>query len=200
VPATGKQSYDPGAVNTRWYIFIGGASGPWRITGISSVIGESLPDASYLDVRTGSIVTLPSGAVWVLKGATSHERYVTREEKQRLASVQPPLGRAEATLAALIPVKKSDEWWQLPQDERRAIFELRSRHIETGLQYLPAVARRLHHSYDLGEPFDFLTWFEYAPAHAEAFDELVSRLRETEEWQYVIREVDIRVQRTEQPA
>src|SRR5438105_13812023 len=198
--ATDKQSYDPGAVNTRGYIFIGGRSGPWRITGISSVIGESLPDANYLDVRTGSIVTLPSGTVWALKGATSHERYVTREEKQRLASVQPPLGRAEATLAALIPIKKSDEWWQLPQDERRAIFELRSRHIETGLQYLPAVARRLHHSYDLGEPFDFLTCFEYAPEHAGELVELVSRLRVTEERRYLIREVDIRVQRIERPA
>jgi len=200
VTAIGRHGYDLAAVKTRWYVFIGGGSGPWRITRTSSVIGESLPDANYLEVRTGNVVTSPSGAVWVLKGATSHERYVTREEKQRLASVQPSLGRAEATLAALIPVKKSDEWWQLPQDERRAIFESRSRHIETGLQYLPAIARRLHHSYDLGEPFDFLTWFEYAPEHAEAFEELVSRLRETEEWRYVIREVDVRLQRTEQPA
>ncbi len=51
------------------------------------------------------------------------------------------------------------------------------------------VARRLHHG--LGEPFDFLTWFEYAPAYAEAFEELVGKLRETEEWTYVEREVDI---------
>ena len=188
------------AVNTRCYTFIGGGSGPWRITCISSVIGESVPDASHLDVRSGNILALPLEAVWALRGATSHERYVTREEKQLLASVQPPLGRTEATLAALIPVKKSDEWWQLPQDERRAIFELRSRHIQTGLKYLPAVARRLHHSYDLGEAFDFLTWFEYAPEHEEAFDELVVKLRETEEWQYVIREVDIRAQRTDRPA
>jgi len=48
----------------------------------------------------------------------------------------------------------------LTQDERREIFEERSRHIATGLEYLPAVARRLHHSRDLGGPFDFLTWFE----------------------------------------
>src|SRR2546428_7160638 len=32
--------------------------------------------------------------------------------------------------------------------------------------YLPAIARRLYHCRDLGEPFDFLTWFEYAPADA----------------------------------
>jgi len=45
------------------------------------------------------------------------------------------------------------------------------------------------------EPFDFLTWFEYAPQDAGAFDELVGRLRATEEWAYVDREVDIRLTR-----
>jgi len=63
------------------------------------------------------------------------------------------------------------------------------------LRYLPAVARRLHHSRDLGEPFDFLTWFEYAPEHSAAFEELVVRLRASEEWKYVDREVDIRLVR-----
>jgi hypothetical protein len=83
----------------------------------------------------------------------------------------------------------------LPQDERRAIFEEQSHHIQTGLHYLPAVARRLHHSHDLGEPFDFLTWFEYAPQDAEAFEELTRTLRATEEWAYVEREFDIRLTR-----
>lgn len=57
------------------------------------------------------------------------------------------------------------------------------------------MARRLHHSRDLGEPFDFLTWFEYAPQHTAAFEELVSELRATEEWKFVEREVDIRLVR-----
>ena len=48
---------------------------------------------------------------------------------------------------------------------------------------------------DLGEPFDFLTWFEYAPAHADTFEELVGRLRETEEWSYVEHEVAVRLAR-----
>ena len=55
------------------------------------------------------------------------------------------------------------------------------------------IARRLHHGRDLGEPFDFLTWFEFAPEHASAFEELVDRLRETEEWAYAEREIDIRL-------
>jgi hypothetical protein len=63
------------------------------------------------------------------------------------------------------------------------------------MEYLPAVARRLHHSRELGEPFDFLTWFEYAPEYAAAFEDLVRRLRSTAEWRYVEREADIRLSR-----
>jgi len=95
----------------------------------------------------------------------------------------------------LILIAKSASWWDLAQDERRGIFETQSHHIRTGLRYLPAVAQRLYHSRDLGESFDFLTWFEFAPSAERAFDELVSNLRETEEWEFVEREVDIRLRR-----
>jgi len=37
------------------------------------------------------------------------------------------------------------------------------------------------------------TWFEYAPADAEAFEELEGILRRTEEWAFVKREIDIRL-------
>src|SRR2546427_8424 len=77
--------------------------------------------------------------------------------------------------------------------EDGAILEERSHHISAGIEYLPAVARRLHHGRDLGEPFDFLTWFEFAPSDATAFEDLVQRLRAMEEWSYVDREVDIRL-------
>ena len=58
------------------------------------------------------------------------------------------------------------------------------------------LARRLYHSRDLNEPFDFLTWFEYVPEHADAFEAMVGRLRSTPEWRYVEREVDVRLSRT----
>jgi len=126
---------------------------------------------------------------------SSIRRYVNSREQVGLRERSPSLGRREATSAALIPIRKSEDWWMLPQDVRRAIFEERSRHIATGLEYVPAVARRLHHGRDLAEPFDFLTWFEYAPRDANAFEELIGRLRETEEWTYVVREVDLRLER-----
>jgi chlorite dismutase len=137
----------------------------------------------------------PSNATWALLGVVGHERYVEGSEHEELAARSPNLGRPEATRAALIPIRKSEEWWALPQNERRPIFEKRSQHIATGLKYLPAVARRLHHSRDLGEPFDFLTWFEFAPADEAGFDKLVYILRATVEWGFVEREVDIRLDR-----
>jgi chlorite dismutase len=174
--------------------FQAGDIGTWRIERIDPVIGDGLPPAKHLAVFEGT-ETPHSSARWTLRGFTSNERYVERHERVALTAVQQPLGRPAATCAALIPIRKSDAWWELTQDERREVLEMQSQHIKVGLEYLPAVARRLHHSRDLGEPFDFLTWFEYAPADAGAFDELVLRLRETDEWSFVDREVDIRLAR-----
>ena len=175
--------------------FAAGASGPWRIESIEAVSGEPLPSAARLAVLEGAAASASDGAAWVLRGVTSNERYLTRQEHDELVARQQPLGRAESTRAALIPIKKSAAWWELAQDERRRIFEDTSHHVASGLEYLPAVARRLHHGRDLGEPFDFLTWFEFAPEDAAGFEELVQRLRATEEWRYVEREVDLRLAR-----
>jgi hypothetical protein len=176
--------------------FVAGATGAWRVQRATAVRGEGLAPAAALDRLEGpEPAAAPDGAAWVLHGVRSNERYVERAEKQRLGAVQEGLGRPDSTVAALIPIRKSDAWWDLAQDERRALFEDRSRHIAIGSAYLPAVARRLYHSRDLGGPFDFLTWFELAPSAAAAFDELLGRLRETEEWGYVDREVEIRLSR-----
>lgn len=180
---------------SRLFTFIGGNDGPWRITSTRAIAGDPLPPALRVRVSAGD--ESASGSAWALRGLTSNERYVTRLEKTGLVAAQPPVGRPDATCAALVPISKDDSWWNLTQDERRHIFEESSGHIRIGMDYLPAVARRLHHCRDLGrtEPYDFLTWFEFAPADTPAFDELLTRLRATPEWRYVSREVEIRLQR-----
>jgi len=169
--------------------------GRWQIDRIDAIAGDGLTIADRLDVLEGVGVPIRSATVWTLRGTTSNTRYTTRAEVSSLEAKQRGLARPEATQAALIPIRKTDAWWALAQDERRAILEEQSRHIGIGLDYLPAIARRLHHSRELGEPFDFLTWFEFAPEHSGTFDELVRRLRATVEWRYVDREVDIRLRR-----
>lgn len=181
----------------RLFNFVGGDSGSWLVDRIQPVVGEPLAAVPRLSVVPGSMPVLSHNAAWALRGITSNDRYVMREEKISLVATQQGLGRVGSTRAALIPIRKKAGWWALTQDERRDIFEAQSHHIGIGLKYLPAIARRLHHCRDLGPeaPFDFLTWFEYAPADAAAFEELVLALRESAEWQYVDREVDIRLTR-----
>lgn len=173
--------------------FLGGATGPWRVTGMTAVRGAGLTLVEGLTV----LEEPPRPAApytWRLRGLGSNHRYATRAELDTLGTVQAGLGRVEATCAALIPIRKSDAWWRMAQDERLALFGVRSSHTRIGMDYLPGVARRLLHCRDIGEPFDFLTWFEFAPAEAPAFDELLRRLRAIEEWSFVEREVEVRLQ------
>jgi len=177
------------------YSFIGGNNGKWLVTSNTAIVGTPLADVKNIEV-----INLPSSCInehgtWILQGFTSNVRYADRNEITKLRAKQEALNRPNSICAALIPIKKTAEWWNLSQDERRAIFEEQSHHTEIGLRFLPQIARQLHHSRDLGEPFDFLTWFEFSPDYISDFDKLLSNLRATKEWDYVEREIDIRLQK-----
>jgi hypothetical protein len=184
-------------MNTRLFSFVGGHSGSWRVVSTETCTGQPLLEVKRLDIILGQATQQPTDTGWLLRGITSNERYVIREEKQQLTAKQEGLGRPEASCAALIPIRKNALWWTLTQDERRGILEEQSKHIKIGLGYLPSIARRLHHCRDISEnePFDFLTWFEFAPIHESEFNALVSELRSSEEWKFVEREIDIRLKR-----
>ena len=174
--------------------FSGDTTGEWKVTSMETLKGSKIESVSHLTKSAGNLVESNIG-IWTLKGIVSNLRYTEKEEKDKLVAVQEDLGRPNATLAAFIPIRKSEQWWNLAQDERRKIMENKSQHTQTGMKYLPAIARKLFHSRDIGEPFDFLTWFEYAPDDASAFEELLFALRSTEEWTYVDREIDIRLEK-----
>ncbi|MDX2271716.1 MAG: chlorite dismutase family protein [Cyanobacteriota bacterium] len=177
------------------YSFVGGSKQGWQVTDIRSLAGEGLTWVDRVEVVNDDITQLPHEQGWILQGFSSNIRYAIRQEVDLLRAVQPSLNRSEAICAVLIPIKKSAAWWEMPQDERRAIFEEQSHHTAVGLDYLPAIARRLLHCRDLEQPFDFLTWFEFAPQHTSAFDDLLVRMRASQEWHYVEREVEVRLRR-----
>lgn len=183
------------ATSQRLFSFVAAERGLWQVQRHINRTGVPLPLAARLSVLPGADTDAQSMPVWQLQGVTSNERYVTRNEKTALAAQQADLGRPAATCAALIALRKNVAWWALTQDERRAIIEAQSNHIAIGMRYLPAIARRLYHCRDLAteQPFDFVTWFEFAPADSAAFDELLAQLRGSVEWQFVDREVDIRL-------
>lgn len=175
--------------------FLASDAGTWRVVSQTAVSGPALEPARHIDIVTANEAAAHAQPVWRLDGIISNVRYAIRNEVMALKANSEPLNRPGARHAALIPIKKSAAWWALAQDERRAIFEETSHHTALGLKYLPAVARQLYHCRDINQPFDFLTWFEYAPEHANDFEELVRSLRATLEWTYVEREIDIRLER-----
>ena len=183
--------------NPRLFSFVGGRAGPWKFVESRVITGDAQPDVERLEIIAEHVAPTAAGAAWVLHGVTSNERYVTRPEKEQLLAKQEGLGRPEADCAVLIPIRKNANWWAMSQDERRKIFEEQSHHTQIGLDYLPAIARRLHHCRDLAapEPFDFLTWFEFARKDTAEFDKLLARLRASEEWKYIEREVEFRFAR-----
>lgn len=123
--------------------FTAGDSGQWRIERIAAVRGDSLRAAPRLTVTNDPTAQSSGNTAWQLRGTTGHLRYTGQHEAATLSAVQEGLGRPRASRAALIPIRKSEAWWDLAQDQRRAIFEETSRHITIGLDYLPAIARRL---------------------------------------------------------
>ena len=198
IPRAEEAKPKSNTMNPRLFSFVGGDTGAWTVVKNAAVIGEPLAEVKRVEIVNAAVGALPEDAQWILRGVTSNERYATRAEKDQLVAKQVAIGRPEATHAALIPIRKNAKWWAMTQDERSAIFEDRSHHVQTGLKYLPAVARRLHHCRDLGEsePFDFLTLFDYAPADAPAFEDMVAEMRATEEWKFVEREIDLRLVRS----
>lgn len=186
--------------NPRATTFVGGKTGQWSVTSQRTLLGEPIAAVSRVAMMSGSGPVVPGDAAWVLRGVATNDRYTTRSEKMELGERQAPIGRPEATSAALILLRKNTDWWAMTQDERRSILEEQSHHIAIGLRYLPAVARRLLHCRDLGtaEPFDFLGFLDYAPTDETAFDEMLGQLRSTREWSFMEREIDIRLSTADQ--
>lgn len=100
-------SHEGGEMDTRLFAFVGGDSGLWRIVGTETIVGKSLPEAKRLNVISASELQPETNAPWVLRGITSNERYVMREEKNEIVVKQQGLARPEATCAALIPIRKT---------------------------------------------------------------------------------------------
>jgi hypothetical protein len=167
----------------------------YRIDSVNTVSGAPLrgltPGAEIS--RLESTVELPAGDGDLI-GVTQHLVYMRSSERAELVTTSPPGADA---LCVLIPISKSEAWWQLALDERDALFRGAARpgHVELGRPYAPTIVRKLYHSRPLpGAGFDFVTYFEFAPSERGHFESLLGALRDPErnpEWRYVERETEI---------
>jgi hypothetical protein len=157
------------------------------------LIGQPLEPAPFFEIRNEYLMRVPVDFRWLLRGVTSHQRFANTSKESCQMLPLPQLGRLGATCAAFIPLKKKQAWWELSEQEKLEIYSGDPLKTASSLRNFQGIANQLHHSRDLGEPFDFLAWFEYKPEEAGAFEEMVACLRASEEWRYVEREVDVRL-------
>jgi hypothetical protein len=136
----------------------------------------------------------------IFRGVTHHLHYTSASQSQELkARSRPEFEPTSETRAVLIPIGKSPDWWQLPQDRREAHFQARTAqpgHTAIGIRYVDRVFRKLYHSRYLNPsaPYDFLTYFEFNRAYQNDFKRLLGELRDTApnpEWTYVTLEYEI---------
>ncbi len=193
-PATA--AFDPGA---------GAYMNRYEVKRLITVAGgprlDLKPGTGYTRVETPT--PWSAAATHAYHGVTEHLHYTTTAQARLLErDAVAELAPSERTVAVLIPIKKTDGWWSLAQDERNAYFQ-RSHalegHTEIGLRLTNKVYRRLYHCRSLGEPFDFLTYFEFEQAHEPEFKELLRRLRDVKvnpEWAFVSDEFEIWLTKT----
>ncbi len=133
-------------------------------------------------------------------GVTQDLHYTSDAQRQELDKrSRPELEPSNHSTAVLIPIRKSEEWWELAQDQRQAYFrktEERRGHTAIGLKYVDRVFRKLYHSRYLHAAlgYDFLTYFEFEDIYEKDFTTLIAELRDTRvnpEWVYVNREFEI---------
>ncbi len=176
---------------------------------VSPVIGEApsnlMQSKNVLRIETSipfSEDTLSQGDSSVIQfhGIRQHLHYTSETQRQELSKdARPEVEPSDHTTAVLIPIRKSEEWWKLSQDQRQAYFQksdTRPGHTAIGLKYVDRVFRKLYHSRYLNAAlgYDFLTYFEFEDVYVDDFKALLAELRDTNinpEWAYVNREFEI---------
>jgi hypothetical protein len=167
--------------------FVAGFEGLWRMEGMTAPRGEPLRPAARLAVVEGAGAQAPASR-WTLRGVADHP-----PGGEGGGNGGRALGGPDARCAALVAIRLAPAWWEVTGGDGATVLAQRSRALLGHPGDTPKIARRLHHSRDLGEPFDLLAWFEFHPDEQAAFNDLMARLRATEGWSSVEREVDVRL-------
>jgi hypothetical protein len=139
--------------------------------------------------------------VIAMDGALRHPRYTSAEMHEYAYKRALPRTSGRATPNAIIlPLRKTDEWWQKPPLDRHTYFyphidaggcpiKGHARAAEAGIS---TIFRRLYHNpdgYRRPDEYDFITYFECRDDHLSTFDKVCDALRDTRqnpEWRYVI--------------
>lgn len=163
-----------------------------------------VPGSSLVRIESRSPIPLQyepdKSPLVIFSGVTQHLHYTdTIQNRDLNLRSRAELGPSPSTRAVLIPIGKSSDWWQLPQDQRYNHFQTRAErpgHTAIGIRYVDRVFRKLYHSRYVSDeaPYDFLTYFEFDDIHRDDFRTLLGELRDRDsnpEWVYVCLEYEV---------
>jgi hypothetical protein len=163
----------------------------WNVVRIETLLPPSLSEEP-LSPSDSSVIQF--------HGVRQNLHYTSEAQRQELdRHSRSELEPSNHTMAVLIPIGKSEEWWKLAQDQRQAYFQktdTHQGHTAIGLKYVDRVFRKLYHSRYLNAAlgYDFLTYFEFEDVYEKDFKDLLAELRDTSgnpEWAYVNLEFEI---------
>ena len=148
------------------------------------------------------LVESAGGSVETLAGVMRPRSYTSHAMSEfAYAHAMPPGPGTKFPLAAVTPMNKTDEWWQMDFLHRESFFLPRydenenmvvKGHALASAMGVPAINRRLVHApegYGMQGNYDFVGYFEFAEANAAVFREVMAGLRDTvqnPEWKYVL--------------
>ena len=143
-----------------------------------------------------------NGSVETLEGVMRPRSYTSHAMSEfAYAHAIPPGPGDEYALAAVTPINKTDEWWEMDFLHRESFFLPRYNededmvvkgHALASVAGVPCINRRLVHSphgYGLPNSYDFVGYFEFAEKDAAVFQEVMAGLRDINqnpEWKYVL--------------
>ena len=199
--ADGSREAQPG--ETIQFLFADRPGGGKGIAGARYAVHASAnyrPRLQDLELELRRRLGSPATVI-ALDGVIRAPRY-TSAELHRFAykPAAPRMSGRLAPNAIILPLSKTDAWWEKPPLDRHAYFYPRidaggcpikghARAAEAGIS---TIFRRLYYNpdgYQRPDEFDFITYFECADQHLATFDAVRGALRDTQqnpEWEYVI--------------
>ncbi len=162
----------------------------------------SLDPIKAYETSFRDLLSAAGGSVETLAGVMRPRSYTSHAMSEfAYAHAMPPGPGEKFPLAAVTPMNKTDEWWQMDFLHRESFFLPRydenenmvvKGHALASAMGVPSINRRLVHApegYGLQGNYDFVGYFEFAEADAPVFREVMAGLRDTEqnpEWKYVL--------------
>ena len=136
-----------------------------------------------------------------LEGASRNPRYSSAEMASYAYKGAPPRRSGRSTRNAIIlPLRKTEEWWQKSVLERHGYFYPHidpasaspvKGHALAAEKGIASLFRRVYHNpdgYQRPQEFDFITYFECDDEGLPVFEDVMTSLRDSEqnpEWRFV---------------